>query len=194
MRVAIVRYNAGNVVSVANALNRLGVISEVTKDPESIATADKVIFPGVGEASSAMKYLKQHGIDEVISDLKQPVLAVCLGMQLLAEHSDENETDCLGIVPGRVKRFWGADLKVPHVGWNNISGLDSKLFEGISDGARVYFVHSFFLETCPQTIAETTYGVRFSAAVRKDNFYGVQFHPERSGEVGERIIKNFLSL
>lgn len=194
MRVAIVKYNAGNVVSVANALTRLGVTSEITNDPGSISTADKVIFPGVGEASTAMNYLRQNGLDDLIKDLKQPVLAVCLGMQLLAGYSDENETDCLGVVPGRVQHFAQKDLKVPHIGWNNISGLSSALFEGIPEGSRVYFVHSFFLGKGPLTIAETNYGVEFSAAIRKDNFYGVQFHPEKSGDVGERILRNFLGL
>jgi glutamine amidotransferase len=194
MNVAIVKYNAGNVVSVANALKRLGVEATVTDDAERLLAADKVIFPGVGEASTAMGYLKEKGLDAIIKDLKQPVLAVCLGMQLLAESSEENDTKCLGILLQTVRRFDAGELKVPHMGWNNLDTLRSPLFEGVAEGERVYFVHSYFLEESQATIASAAYGPRFSAAVQKDNFYGVQFHPEKSAETGGRILKNFLKL
>ncbi|QYO65326.1 imidazole glycerol phosphate synthase subunit HisH [Leptolyngbya sp. 7M] len=194
MKVAIVKYNAGNVASVANALKRLGIEPQITDDANTIKTADKVIFPGVGEASSAMNHLQKRGLDSVIKNLKQPLLAICLGMQLMAKFSDENDTKCLGILPYRVRRFFGKELKVPHIGWNTIEGLGSDLFKNIPEGARVYFVHSYFLDNGDHTVAQTPYGSQFSAAVNKDNFYGVQFHPEKSGTVGARILENFLNI
>jgi glutamine amidotransferase len=194
MKVAIVKYNAGNIVSVGNALKRLGVDPQVTDDPDQLKSADKVIFPGVGEASTAMNYLKEKNLDAVIKDLKQPVLAVCLGMQLLADFSEENDTKCLGILPQTVKRFDAGDLKVPHMGWNNLDTLRSPIFEGVAEGERVYFVHGYYLDESEATIAAAEYGPRFSAAVQKDNFFGVQFHPEKSAETGAKILANFLGI
>ena len=194
MKVAIVKYNAGNTGSVANALRRLGVEPVITDQPDELAVADKVIFPGVGEASSAMRHLRETGLDSVIPSLTQPVLAVCLGMQLLCSRSEENDTACLGILPHIVRPFQNNILKVPQIGWNNIFNLSSPLFSGISDDSWVYFVHGYFVEICDETIAVSDYGTRFSAALSAGNFFGVQFHVEKSGEVGERIIKNFLEL
>ena len=194
MRVAIVKYNAGNVESVKNALNRLGVEPILTDDAGELETADKVIFPGVGEASTAMKYLRERNLDETIKRLRQPVLGVCLGMQLLCESSEENETNCMGILPYRVRRFESADLKIPQMGWNNIFDLKSELFAGIEENSFVYFVHSFYVETGAETIATCEYGLNFSAAVRHKNFYAAQFHTEKSGAVGERILENFLKV
>ena len=194
MRVAIVKYNAGNNRSVLNALARLGVSATVTDEPELLQGADKVIFPGVGEASSAMNYLRQKRLDDTIRSLTQPVLGVCLGMQLLCEHSEENDTPCLGIVPGRVRRFVNANLKVPHMGWNAISEFNSLLFAGVPDNSYVYFVHGFYVERSSDTVAKTNYGTTFAAAMNHKNFYAVQFHPEKSGAVGEKILKNFLDL
>lgn len=194
MRVAIVKYNAGNVRSVANALNRVGIEPLLTDDPEILYSADKVIFPGVGEASSAMNYLRERNLDKAIKSLRQPVLAICLGMQLLGASSEENETECLGILPYRVRRFSPDGLKIPHVGWNDISKLDSPLFKSVAEGTRVYFVHSYFVEKSEHTIAEASYGPEFSAAVAVSNFYAVQFHPEKSGRVGKQILDNFLKL
>ena len=194
MKVAIIKYNAGNTGSVANALKRLGVDPLITDHPDELAAADKVIFPGVGEASSAMRHLREKGLNAVIPKLKQPVLAVCLGMQLLCTRSDENDTTCLGILPQIVRPFQNDILKVPQIGWNNISNLRSPLFSGISDDSWVYFVHSYFVEMCDETIAVTDYGSQFSAAVSVKNFFGVQFHAEKSGDVGEKILKNFLKL
>ena len=194
MNVAIVRYNAGNNRSVLNALERLGVSATVTGDPGLLQSADKVIFPGVGEASSAMKYLRQKQLDDTIRSLTQPVLGVCLGMQLLCEHSEENDTECLGVMPGRVKRFANADLKVPHMGWNALSEFDSPLFDGVPDNSYVYFVHGFYVERSSDTVATTNYGTVFAGAMNHKNFYAVQFHPEKSGVVGEQILKNFLDL
>ena len=194
MKVAIIKYNAGNTGSVANALKRLGVHPLITDHPDELAAADKVIFPGVGEASSAMRHLREKGLNAVIPKLKQPVLAVCLGMQLLCTRSDENDTTCLGILPQIVRPFQNDILKVPQIGWNNISNLRSPLFSGISDDSWVYFVHSYFVEMCDETIAVTDYGSQFSAAVSVKNFFGVQFHAEKSGDVGENILKNFLKL
>ncbi|HZH35532.1 MAG TPA: imidazole glycerol phosphate synthase subunit HisH [Pyrinomonadaceae bacterium] len=193
MKIAIVKYNAGNTQSVVNALLRLGVEPQVTAAPDELQAADRVIFPGVGEASSAMRYLREKKLDVVIKNLRQPVLGVCLGMQLLGASSEENETECLDILPYRVRRFKD-DLKVPQMGWNNIFNLKSKLFEGVAENSFVYFVHSYFMETGAETVAAANYGLDFSAAVNKDNFYAVQFHTEKSGEVGERILENFLNL
>lgn len=194
MKVAIVKYNAGNVESVKNALHRLGVEAILTDDAQELQTADRVIFPGVGEASTAMNYLRSRGLDKVIKSLVQPVLGICLGMQLLCQFSDENETDCLGVLPYRVKKFESDALKIPQMGWNNISNLRSDLFAGIAENSFVYFVHSFYVETGAETIATTDYTLGFSAAIRHKNFYAVQFHAEKSGAVGVKILENFLNL
>ncbi len=194
MKVAIVKYNAGNVESVKNALNRLNVEPILTDDAEVLQTADKIIFPGVGEASTAMNYLRERRLDETIKSLKQPVLGVCLGMQLLCASSEENETKCLGILPYRVRQFESKTLKIPQMGWNNIFDLKTDLFAGIEENSFVYFVHSFYVETGAETVAACDYGVRFSAAISYKNFYAVQFHVEKSGAIGERILENFLKL
>lgn len=194
MKLAIVKYNAGNTASVANALIRLGVEPLVTDAADELRAADKVIFPGVGEASTAMTYLRERGLDSVIRSLTQPVLGICLGMQLMCETSEENATQCLGIMPYRVRRFESETLKIPHTGWNRIADLDSPLFDGVADGERVYFVHGYYVETGESTTAICEYGERFSAAIGRDNFHAIQFHPEKSGPVGERILKNFLSI
>jgi glutamine amidotransferase len=195
MKIAIVKYNAGNIASVANALSRLGAEHVVTDDAEELAGADKVIFPGVGEASSALAYLRGRGLDRVIKELKQPVLAICLGMQLLGEFSEENNTECLGLIPFTTRRFASDDaLKVPHMGWNNISGLSSPLFAGVPEESRVYFVHSFYVPKSEFTTATTGYGLELSAAVADGNFHAVQFHPEKSGKIGARILGNFLNI
>ena len=194
MKIAIVKYNAGNVESVKNALNRLNIEPILTDNAEELKAADKVIFPGVGEASTAMKYLKAQNIDSVIKNLTQPVLGICLGMQLLCDFSDENDTQCLGILPYRVRKFESEMLKIPQMGWNNIFDLKSNLFKGIAENEYVYFVHSFYVESGAETIAACDYEVKFSAAVNHENFYAVQFHAEKSGAVGERILENFLEL
>ena len=195
MKLAIIKYNAGNIQSVLNALERLGVNAEVTDDAGSMRSADKVIFPGVGEASSAMRSLKENDLDKIIKELKQPVLGICVGMQLLCEHSEENDTECLNIVPVRVKRFPSSfKLKVPQVGWNTIFELQSPLFKNIPDKSYIYNVHSFYAEDSEYTIAKCDYGLEYAAAIKKDNFYGVQFHTEKSAEVGDKIIKNFLEI
>lgn len=197
MSIAIVKYNAGNIQSVLFALERLGVQACVTDDKDELAAADKVIFPGVGAARSAMESLKEKNLDAVIKGLKQPVLGICVGMQLLFEHSDENDTECLGIIPAKVKLFAptlkGA-IKVPQIGWNDIYNLKSQLFKDIPEQSYVYYVHSYYAEMNPYCIGTSNYGVEYCGAVQKDNFYGVQFHTEKSAEVGERILSNFLAL
>ncbi|HEX2536553.1 MAG TPA: imidazole glycerol phosphate synthase subunit HisH [Chitinophagaceae bacterium] len=193
MKLVLIKYNAGNIQSVLYALERLGAAAEVTDDPEKISSADKVIFPGVGEASSAMHSLREKGLDAVIRDLKQPVLGICVGMQLLCRHSEENDTECLGIVPVQVRRFQPlGGIKVPQVGWNQIYGLQSPLFSEVPEGSYIYNVHSYFADDSPYTIGKCHYGVEYAAAVQRDNFYGVQFHTEKSAENGDRILKNFI--
>ena len=196
MKVAIVKYNAGNIHSVECALRRLGVEALVTADRELLNSADKVIFPGVGEAETTMNYLRKTGMDEVIKGLRQPVLGVCLGMQLMCKHSEEGDADCLGIFDVPVKRFIPRkqEEKVPHMGWNTIGETRSELFKGFTHDEFVYFVHSFYVPVCDFTAARTDYIEPFSAALHKDNFYATQFHPEKSGETGERILTNFLEL
>ncbi|MEM6377558.1 MAG: imidazole glycerol phosphate synthase subunit HisH [Bacteroidota bacterium] len=195
MAVAIIDYNAGNVRSVLFAMERLGVDAILTDDPTKIRQADKVIFPGVGEASTTMAYLKDKKLDEVIRSLTQPVLGVCLGMQLLCEYSEENDTPCLGIIPQRVKLFQPYNgEKVPHMGWNSIKTEGNSIFTPNVNGDYVYFVHSYYVELGPHTTAVTDYCHPFSAGLHKDNFYATQFHPEKSGSVGETIIQNFLSI
>lgn len=194
MKVAIIKYNAGNIRSVENALKRLGVTPILTDEDEVIKTADRVIFPGVGEAASAMRYLREKKLDGTIINLRQPVLGICLGMQLLCEFSEENAAVCLGILPYRVRKFESGNLKVPHIGWNTIYDLNSGLFDGVNEETFVYFVHSFYVETGAETIAAANYGTAFSAAINYRNFYAVQFHPEKSGTSGEKILKNFLNI
>lgn len=193
MSVVIVKYNAGNVQSVTYALNRLGISPVISNEPEVIQSADHVIFPGVGEASTAMRFLKERNLDRLIKDLKQPFFGVCLGLQLMCNHSEENNTDCLGIFDVAVKKF-PKGLKVPQMGWNTIEKRSSPLFDGLPEEAYVYYVHSFYAEVSPLTIAQTTYMLPFSAALQKDNFYALQAHPEKSGKVGEHILKNFLNI
>ena len=193
MNLTIIKYNAGNIRSVLYALERIGIEAEVTDDHEKIRSADKVIFPGVGEASSAMNSLRENNLDQLIKELKQPVLGICVGMQLLCNHSEENNTDCLGIIPVQVKKFGGeAELKVPQIGWNSIYNLKTQLFRGIPEQSFIYNVHSYYAEDSQFTIATCNYGVEYAAAVQKDNFYGVQFHTEKSAQTGEQILKNFL--
>ncbi|MFW5774589.1 MAG: imidazole glycerol phosphate synthase subunit HisH [Tangfeifania sp.] len=198
-KIVIIKYNAGNIESVNNALNRLGVNAEITADPEKIRNADKVIFPGVGEASTTMEYLRKHKLDELIVSLKQPVLGICLGLQLMCSHSEEGDTDCLGIFNEKVKRFVpnpGEEYKtkVPHMGWNAISGLKSNLFTEEQENQYVYFVHSFYAGLGEHTAAICNYIEPFSAALQKNNFYATQFHPEKSGKIGAGILRNFLNL
>ena len=183
----------GNLRSVENALKRLGAEFTVTADADVIRLADRVLLPGVGNAAEAMENLRKADLTQVIRSLRRPVLGICVGMQVMCRHSEEGDCDCLNIFDSHVKRFVPTpELKVPHMGWNRISNLESKLFKGIDGGEYVYFVHSYYPELCPDTIATTTHGVMFSAALKYENFYGTQFHPEKSGDVGERIIENFL--
>lgn len=192
MNIVIIKYNAGNVQSLQFALNRIGVDAVITDDKGLIKNADRVIFPGVGEASTAMKYLVERGLDSVIKELKQPLLGICLGMQLLCTASGEGNTKCLGIFDTQVRRF--DNIKVPHVGWNEIEKTSSVLFHGLPTDPHCYFVHSYYAVVNAHTIATTNYGIPFSSAMQRKNFYGVQFHPEKSSIVGEQILKNFLSL
>ncbi len=196
MQVAVIKYNAGNVQSVLYALERLGANAFLTDDLEKISKSDKVIFPGQGEASTAMKYLKEKKLDLLIPDLKQPFFGVCLGQQLLCEYSEENNTKCLGVFPVKVKKFIPEsyeEFKVPHVGWNNLLELKSQLLAGLDNESYVYYVHSFYCEISEFTIAQTHYIHDFAALMHRDNFYAMQAHPEKSGKVGERILENFLS-
>jgi imidazole glycerol-phosphate synthase subunit HisH len=191
----IIKYNAGNIRSVLYALERIGVQAEVTDDHDKIRSSAKVIFPGVGEASSAMNSLRENNLDQVIRDLKQPVLGICVGMQLLCAHSEENDADCLGIIPVQVRKFpQQPGIKVPQVGWNNIYGLQTPLFKDVPEQSYIYNVHSYYAEHSAFTIAKCTYCLEYAAAVKKDNFYGLQFHTEKSAGIGEQILKNFLSL
>ena len=196
MSLVIIQYNAGNIQSVLYALERLGVQATVTDNVEAIQSADKVIFPGVGEASTAMQYLQERGLDKVIKNLKQPVFGICLGMQLMCTYSEENDTNCLGIFEEQVKLFKPneATIKVPQIGWNTIADLKSNLFKGVNEESYAYFVHGYYAALGKHTIATTNYVQPYSSALHKDNFYGVQFHPEKSAKVGERIIQNFLEL
>ncbi len=191
--IAIIKYNAGNITSVKNAVERLGYGCKVTDDIGEILSAEKVIFPGVGEAGSAITYLKNRGLDEVIQSLAQPTLGVCLGLQLMCRHSEEGNTECLDIFDADVKKFPATDI-VPHMGWNNLEVMDNPLFSGFRKDDTVYFVHSYYAEICSDTIARCNYILPFSAAIQKNNFYATQFHPEKSGDVGENILKNFLEL
>ena len=196
MNLSIIQYNAGNIQSVLYALERLGVTATVTDDPAFIQASDKVIFPGVGEASTAMAYLKERNLDQLIVSLKQPVLGICLGMQLMCQHSAENDTNCLGIFEEQVLAFKATEKtnKVPQMGWNNIMNLKTDLFNGVPENSFAYFVHGYYAGLGENTIATTNYIQAYSSGLHKDNFYGVQFHPEKSAEVGEQIIQNFLSL
>ena len=196
MNITIVDYGAGNVTSVVRALQRLGVEATLTDDPELIAKADKVVFPGQGEASNAMQNLRQRGLDKVLRDLKQPFLGICIGQQLLCRHSEEGDTDCIGVFDVDVQRFRPTrhEDKVPAMGWNSLTDVCSPLYKGIGDGEYVYFVHSFYVPVCDWTIAKADYTLPYSASLHKDNFYTCQFHPEKSGAVGEKILSNFLSI
>lgn len=196
MQVAIVKYNAGNIYSVVNALRRLGVEPLLTDKAEELRNADRVLFPGQGEASTTMSYLREHGLDTVIRSLRQPVLGICIGQQLMCRHSEEGNTDCMGIFPTDVKRFNPQvhEEKVPQMGWNSIYDLKSQLFRGIAEHDFIYNVHSFYVPQNEYTIATCNYIVPYSAALRKDNFYACQFHPEKSGTVGAKILQNFLEL
>jgi glutamine amidotransferase len=196
MDTVIIQYNAGNIQSVLYALERIGVTAQVTDDPEKIKVADKVIFPGVGEASTAMQYLKERQLDVLIKALKQPVLGICLGMQLMCAYSEENNTECLGIFNEQVKQFKpdNISIKVPQMGWNTITHLQSNLFKGLDENSYAYFVHGYYASIGEHTIAQTNYILDYSSSLQKDNFYGVQFHPEKSAKAGEQIIQNFLSI
>ena len=194
MKVCIIRYNAGNTESVKNALIRIGADPLVSNDPETIRTADKVIFPGVGEASTAMSHLRDRKLDDLIRDLEQPVLGICLGMQLLCTSSEENEATLLGLIDTPVVRFNDREQRVPHVGWNRLQNLRTPLFQGVDDEEYVYFVHSFYVPLVDETTATSNYGESFSAAIAHKNYYGVQFHTEKSGTVGEKILENFLAI
>ncbi len=196
MQVAIIKYNAGNIYSVDYALKRIGIEPIITSDERIIRQADKIIFPGQGEAGSTMQYLREHQLDNLIKSLQQPVLGICIGMQLLCKYSEESDTECLGIFDTQVRRFqpekW--EDKVPHMGWNTISNTNNSLFSGLNNEEFMYFVHSFYVPLCKETIAECDYVRTFSAALQKDNFYATQFHPEKSGSAGENILENFIAL
>ncbi len=191
MQIAVIKYNAGNIRSVSFALERLGVSFSITDSSEEIQSADKVIFPGVGEANSTMRYLRDRKLDEVIKNLRQPTLGICLGMQLMCRYSEENDTTCLGIFDETVVRFKSETLKVPHMGWNSLENVCGWLEPSLENNY-VYFVHSYFVPLSSHTVAQTDYGVPFTAALQKDNFYAVQFHPEKSAESGVMVLQNFL--
>lgn len=201
MELVIIKYNAGNIQSVLYALERIGATAQVTDEVEAIRRADKVIFPGVGEASTAMQYLRERKLDSVIKDLQQPVLGVCLGMQLMCQHSAENDTACLGIFDEEVKHFNGASVpenegpvKVPQIGWNNIYNLQTDLFKDLPENSYCYFVHGYYAALGPHTIATTDYVQPYSSGLHRNNFYGVQFHPEKSAAAGEQLLKNFIAM
>lgn len=197
MKTVILKYNAGNIRSVQIALERLGITPMISDDPQVILSADRVIFPGVGEASSAMIHLKERNLDRLIRDLKQPVLGICLGMQLMCTHSEEGDTDCLNIFRGSVKKFridQENQFKVPQIGWNSIRSLKGPLFRGIREEEYMYFVHGFFVEKNEYAVAETEYSERYCSAMNRGNFYAVQFHPEKSAKAGERLLSNFLNI
>jgi glutamine amidotransferase len=199
MKVAVIKYNAGNIQSVLFALQRAGVNAIVSNELSELSTADKIIFPGVGEASSAMNYLKQMKLDDWIRDCKKPFLGICLGMQLLCRYSEEGNTNTIGIFPVNVKKFKSTDedgnkIKVPQMGWNTATNLKSSLFDKVPDSSFFYYVHSFYAECNPYSIAETDYGIKYCSALHRDNFYAVQFHPEKSSIIGERVLNNFLQL
>lgn len=193
MRIIIINYGAGNIKSIQFAFKRLGFDAILSNTIDEIKNADKIIFPGVGEASSAMQKLKESGLDTLIPTLKQPVLGICLGMQLLCTSTEENNTTGLGIFNSKVKRFTN-EVKVPQIGWNSVSNLKSELFKNIKEEEFMYLVHSYYAESCDEQIATTNYGVNYASALQKDNFYGVQFHPEKSSKAGEQLLKNFLNL
>ncbi|RKR12960.1 glutamine amidotransferase [Maribacter vaceletii] len=193
MKIVIINYGAGNIQSIKFAIKRLGYEAVLTDDVAEIKAADKVIFPGVGEASSAMTKLRDSGLDALVPTLKQPVLGICLGMQLMCNASEEGNTKGLGIFDVNVVKF-NNEVKVPQIGWNEISNLKSALFSNIKDNAHIYLVHSFYAPICEETIATSGYGINYSAALQKDNFYGTQFHPEKSSTVGEQILRNFLGM
>jgi imidazole glycerol-phosphate synthase subunit HisH len=196
VNVVIIKYNAGNIYSVVHGMRRIGIEAVVTDDKATILAADKVIFPGVGEASSTMAYLKEHKLDQLIVDLKQPTLGICIGLQLMCKRSEEGNAECLGIFDAEVKRFISnnASDKVPQMGWNTIYDLKTGLFSPDMEQQYVYYVHSYYAELCSQTIATTDYLQPYSAGLHRDNFYATQFHPEKSGDLGERILRNFMDL
>jgi glutamine amidotransferase len=194
MNVVVVKYNAGNIASVVHALKRIGASVLLSDEAEIINTAERVIFPGVGEASSAMAYLRSCGLDQVLPRLRQPVLGICLGMQLMCEYSEENDTHGMGIFSPYLKKFSDSSLSVPHMGWNQLSSLKGGLFKNVQDGSYVYFAHSYHAPAASEASAMCLYGTSFSAALEKDNFYGVQFHPEKSADTGEKILRNLLSI
>lgn len=196
MNVAILKYNAGNIFSVINSLRRLGVDPVLTDDSATLKAADRVLFPGQGEASTSMAYLKERGLDKVIKSLRQPVLGICIGQQLLCRHSEEGDVDCIGIFDADVRKFKPTrhEDKVPVMGWNSLYDLNDGLFKGLDEGEHVYFIHSYYVPLCENTIAKADYIHPYSAALRKDNFFTTQFHPEKSGDVGETIIRNFLEM
>lgn len=193
MNISIIKYNAGNIRSVDFALRRMGVTADITDDPDVIKASDKVIFPGVGEAASTMKYLKDRSMDLLLKELTQPVLGICLGQQLMCDWSEERDTECIGIFNSPVKLFPPLD-NVPHMGWNQLENLTGDLFNGIESGEYVYFVHSYYVPVCEDTAAESNYILNFSASMQKNNFYATQFHPEKSGDTGLRILRNFIEL
>ena len=193
--VVVIKYNAGNIHSVVHALRRIGVDPVVTDNKELIRQADKVIFPGVGEAETTMNYLKERGLDTLIKSLTQPVLGICLGMQLMCKHSEEGDVECLGIFDLPVKKFIPLNReKIPHMGWNQVENLKSDLMKGVTEGNHAYFVHSYYVPLCKEAIATTNYIEVFASALNKDNFYATQFHPEKSGDVGTKILENFINL